>query len=82
MCTLIALAARHDPAGAVEGATAFASTGGLGIFSTFFSGAFLLVLGLINVMIVRDIYRIFTGLKTRQLDNGQLEETLGQEGGS
>ena len=79
MCTLIALAARTT-LGAVEGATAFASTGGLGIFSTFFSGAFLLVLGLINVMIVRDIYRIFTGLKTRQLDNGQLEETLAKRG--
>src|SRR5580692_11941533 len=75
MCTLIALAARTT-LGAVEGATAFASTGGLGIFSTFFSGAFLLVLGLINVIIVRDIYRIFSGLKTRQLDNRQLEETL------
>ncbi len=79
MCILITLAARAT-LGAVEAATTSASTGGLGVFSTLFSGAFLVILGLINLIIVRDIYKIFNGLKTQQLDQNQLEAALAKRG--
>jgi len=79
MCIAIALFTK-SVVGQVSSLTTSASTGGLGIFSTFFSGAFLFILGGINVVIVLDIYKIFKGLKNRELDNNALEEALAKRG--
>lgn len=79
MCVAIALFTKSI-VGSIKGITTSASTGGLGLFSTLFSGAFLFILGLINLIIVRDIYQIFKGLKNKQLDNNALEETLAKRG--
>ena len=50
------------------------------IFGTLLSGAFLFVIGLVNVVIVWEIYRIFRGLKEQKLDGPQLEAALSGRG--
>jgi high-affinity nickel-transport protein len=47
---------------------------------TLVSGVFLFVIGLINVVIVIEIYRIFRGLRDRKLDERQLEAELDKRG--
>lgn len=44
------------------------------------SGAFLFVVGLVNVIIVWEIYGIFRGLREGKLDSSQLEEALNKRG--
>jgi high-affinity nickel-transport protein len=58
--------------------TAFASAGA--VLGTLISGIFLFAIGLINVIIVLDVYRIFRGLRTRTLDQAALDEQLEKRG--
>ena len=44
------------------------------------SGAFLVLIGLVNVVIVVEIYRIFQGLKAGQFSEAELEEQLTKRG--
>jgi high-affinity nickel-transport protein len=50
------------------------------VLGTLVSGAFLFIIGLINVVIVWQIYGIFRGLKENKLDGPQLEEALNNRG--
>ncbi|MGH2637908.1 MAG: HoxN/HupN/NixA family nickel/cobalt transporter, partial [Rhabdochlamydiaceae bacterium] len=50
------------------------------IIETGVSGAFLWIIGLINVIIVLEIYKIYSGLEKGQLDSVQLEEMLNKRG--
>lgn len=50
------------------------------IIGTLVSGTFLFIIGLINVIIVLEIYRIFRGLRDGQLNESQLEEALNKRG--
>jgi len=56
----------------------FANVGA--ILGTLISGVFLFVIGLVNVIIVLDVYRIFKGLRTRQLDQAQLDAEMEKRG--
>lgn len=56
----------------------FASVGSL--IGTSVSGVFLFVIGLINVVIVIEIYRIFQRLRRGELDSSGLEEQLQKRG--
>jgi nickel/cobalt transporter (NiCoT) family protein len=47
---------------------------------TIISGAFLWIIGLINLVIVLEIYRIFQGLRAGQLSEEALEEQLNKRG--
>ncbi len=58
--------------------TAFASVGAL--VGTLISGAFLIVLGLINLVIVSEVYGIFRGLRAGTLDERRLNEQLERRG--
>ena len=51
-----------------------------GLFSTLISGIFLLLIGLINLIIVLDTYRIFKGLRSGTLSHAQLNEELNKKG--
>ncbi|HEV2316939.1 MAG TPA: HoxN/HupN/NixA family nickel/cobalt transporter [Thermoplasmata archaeon] len=44
------------------------------------SGSFLVLIGLLNVVIVIEVYRIFRGLRTGSLDEEQLNEQLSRRG--
>jgi high-affinity nickel-transport protein len=57
---------------------AFASTGA--VLGTLVSGAFLIVIGLVNLIIVAEVYRIFRGLRTGALDQRGLDEQLEKRG--
>jgi nickel/cobalt transporter (NiCoT) family protein len=57
---------------------AFASVGS--VVGTLVSGIFLFVIGLVNLLIVAEVYRIFRGLRDRRLDEAQLEEQLQKRG--
>lgn len=50
------------------------------VVGTLVSAAFLFVIGLINVVIVADVYRIFRGLRARTLDATQLDAAMDQRG--
>jgi nickel/cobalt transporter (NiCoT) family protein len=50
------------------------------IIGTLISGTFLFLIGLINVVIVLEIYRIFRGLSDGKLNESQLEEALNKRG--
>ncbi len=50
------------------------------LIGTSVSGAFLFLIGLINLVIVFEIYRIFRGLKRGELDEKELEEQLSKRG--
>jgi nickel/cobalt transporter (NiCoT) family protein len=47
---------------------------------TIVSGVFLTIIGLVNLVIVFDIYRVFRGLKERRFDARQFEEQLSRRG--
>ncbi|MCI4363935.1 MAG: HoxN/HupN/NixA family nickel/cobalt transporter [Thermoplasmata archaeon] len=57
---------------------AFASTGA--VVGTLVSGTFLFVIGLVNVLIVLDVYRLFKGLRDRELDQQRLDEQMEKRG--
>jgi nickel/cobalt transporter (NiCoT) family protein len=48
---------------------------GLGV-----SGAFLLLIGLLNLVIAREVYRLFRGVRDGRLDEAELERQLTQRG--
>ncbi|MCI4335983.1 MAG: HoxN/HupN/NixA family nickel/cobalt transporter [Thermoplasmata archaeon] len=56
----------------------FASVGA--VLGLVISGIFLFIIGLINVVIVADVYRIFKGLRDRELDQAQLDEQMDKRG--
>jgi len=56
----------------------FAAVGSL--LGTVVSGAFLWIIGLINLVIVLEIYRIFQGLRAGRLSEESLEEQLNKRG--
>lgn len=51
-----------------------------GLFGTLISGVFLFLIGLINLIIVIDTYRVFKGLRTGTLNQSQLDEELNKKG--
>jgi high-affinity nickel-transport protein len=51
-----------------------------GMVGTAVSGTFLFIIGLINVVIVLEIYRVFCKLRDGKLDESQLEESLNKRG--
>ncbi len=50
------------------------------VLGTTVSGAFLWIIGIINVIIAIEIYRVFRGLREGRLNEKQLEELLNQRG--
>ena len=50
------------------------------IAGTAISGAFLFIIGLVNLIIVFDVYRIFKGLRDRTLDQKALDEQMDKRG--
>ncbi|MFZ0891410.1 MAG: HoxN/HupN/NixA family nickel/cobalt transporter [Thermoplasmata archaeon] len=56
----------------------FASVGA--VLGTLISGAFLFIIGLVNVIIVVEVYRIFKGLKNRELDQKALDAQMEKRG--
>jgi nickel/cobalt transporter (NiCoT) family protein len=50
------------------------------VLGTAISGAFLFIIGLINVVIVVEVYRIFRGLRDGRLDHAALEKQMDQRG--
>ncbi len=67
--------ATKEVAGAIP---LFQSTGAL--VGSLVSGMFLFIIGLTNVVIVRDVYRIFSGLKKGTLSKAELDEELNKKG--
>ena len=57
---------------------AFASFGA--VFGTVVSGTFLFIIGLVNVVIVVEVYRIFRGMRGKTLDSQALEEQMNRRG--
>jgi nickel/cobalt transporter (NiCoT) family protein len=55
------------------------SSGGA-VVGTLISGAFLFVIGIVNVIIVVDVYRIFRGLRDRRLDQQALDDQMDKRG--
>jgi high-affinity nickel-transport protein len=68
----------------VAGKTVLASLPSLqsagSIIGTLVSGVFLFIIGLINVIIVQGIYKIFSGLRQEKLSEAQLEDALNKKG--
>jgi high-affinity nickel-transport protein len=58
----------------VDAVPAFQSGGA--IVGTWISGVFLFIIGLVNVLIVIDVYRTFKGLKEGRLTEAQLDDAL------
>ena len=56
----------------------FASVGA--VLGTAVSGVFLMIIGLVNVLIVLEVYRIFRGLRDRRLDQKALDEQMEKRG--
>ena len=56
----------------------FASVGA--VLGTVISGIFLFVIGLVNVIIVAEVYGLFRGLRTGELDQAKLEEQMQKRG--
>ena len=56
----------------------FAAVGA--VLGTLISGAFLFLIGLINLVIVAEVYRIFRGLRDHTLNEAALEEQLQKRG--
>jgi high-affinity nickel-transport protein len=50
------------------------------VVGTLVSGVFLFVIGLVNIVIVWEIYGIFRGLRDNQLDESQLDAALNKRG--
>jgi len=57
---------------------AFASLGA--ILGTLISGAFLFIIGLVNLLIVLDVYRLFRGVRQGELDQAKLDAQMEQRG--
>jgi len=57
---------------------AFAATGA--VLGTLISGVFLVVIGLVNVIIVVEVYRIFRGIRSGALDQQKLDEQMEKRG--
>jgi nickel/cobalt transporter (NiCoT) family protein len=56
----------------------FASVGA--VLGTLISGTFLFVIGIVNVIIVVEVYRLFRGLRTGALDQAALDEQMAKRG--
>ncbi len=56
----------------------FASVGA--VVGTLVSGAFLFVIGLVNLIIVVEVYRLFRGVRDGQLDEARLNEQMEKRG--
>jgi nickel/cobalt transporter (NiCoT) family protein len=56
----------------------FASVGA--VLGTLISGVFLFVIGIVNVIIVLDVYRMFRGVRDRELDQKSLDEQMNKRG--
>jgi high-affinity nickel-transport protein len=50
------------------------------VVGTIVSGAFLFIIGIVNLIIVLDVYRIFKGLRDRKLDQKALDEQMDKRG--
>jgi len=50
------------------------------VAGTLISGTFLFIIGLVNLLIVIEVYRIFRGLRDRQLDQTALDEQMNKRG--
>lgn len=57
---------------------AFASVGA--VLGSLVSGVFLFIIGIVNVIIVLEVYRLFRGLRDRQLDQKALDEQMEKRG--
>jgi len=73
---IVALVVAFDAVNQAYGT--FATVGS--VLGTVVSGAFLWIIGLINLVIVFEIYRIFQGLRSGQLSEAALEEQLNKRG--
>jgi high-affinity nickel-transport protein len=73
---IVALVVAFDAVNSTYGT--FASVGS--VLGTVISGAFLWIIGLINLVIVFEIYRIFQGLRAGRLSEEALEEQLNKRG--
>lgn len=73
---IVALVVAFDAVNSAFGT--FASVGT--VLGTVVSGAFLWIIGLINLVIVLEIYRIFQGLRAGRLSEEDLEEQLNKRG--
>jgi high-affinity nickel-transport protein len=56
----------------------FASVGA--VLGTLISGVFLFIIGIVNVIIVLDVYRMFRGVRDRELDQQALDEQMNKRG--
>ncbi len=56
----------------------FAAVGA--VLGTLISGVFLVLIGIVNVIIVLDVYRMFRGVRDRELDQVALDEQLNKRG--
>ncbi|MGI0055321.1 MAG: HoxN/HupN/NixA family nickel/cobalt transporter [Thermoplasmata archaeon] len=56
----------------------FASVGA--VLGTLVSGVFLFIIGIVNVIIVLEVYRLFRGLRDRTLDQRALDEQMEKRG--
>jgi high-affinity nickel-transport protein len=74
IATALAIATQYVIKNVVSGSGELKSIGGL--IGTSVSGVFLLVIGLINLMILLDIVRLFRRMKTGQYDRQALEQDL------
>lgn len=50
------------------------------VVGTLISGVFLFVIGLVNLIIVAEVYRLFKGLRDRELDEAQLDAQMEKRG--
>jgi high-affinity nickel-transport protein len=58
--------------------TSFENAGA--IVGTLISGIFLFIIGIVNLIIVLEVYRIFRGLRNRELNQAQLDEQMEKRG--
>jgi nickel/cobalt transporter (NiCoT) family protein len=56
----------------------FASVGA--VLGTLISGVFLFIIGIVNVIIVLDVYRMFRGVRDHELDQQALDEQMNKRG--
>jgi len=57
---------------------AFASVGA--VLGTLISGVFLFLIGIVNVIIVREVYRMFRGVRDGELDQKALDDQMNRRG--
>jgi len=50
------------------------------VLGTLISGAFLIIIGLVNLVIFAEVYKIFKGLRSGELDSKKLEDQLQKRG--